>query len=717
MTPFRIKSAEVYGGPLSRGFVLEQAKGFNLIYGLNEKGKTTIVEALIKWLFGTGNKLAWSKDELRGIAVTGKVCVQGNDRETVVELSGATKISDRFGAWLESAGLPPDLSKLLVVRSGESQVTSGTGDGVGGDLVRKYLAGSGMLNEVLGPMPAVARKESTRIAGGLVQGNKQGIIKEQNNLNNQLCEITDLLEEVRRRTGGPLKIFARKVRELEDELESQETAQCFYAWQISGQVKRIQEKLLRYPSSDALNAAENRVLQLRGKEGEAIDIDGKLSGMTNDVENHSWVQQALPQYEEFISREGQRSRWPLFVGALAFVLTVVGGFLGQKFLLIAGTVLVLVFAAIHYLLSSRQQQLSPGELSEIEVVKKEFGQRFGQALTGLAMLRAKLEELSLVPGRRQALTDQLASLGNECAKTSAEISSWFGTNFSGVAEPENWERTIGLIRKERSKQEQEITSLDKTLASLGVAPERYIELEQKVKYNSDRVAELNKELIDIKGEIEELETAETELKQKVVAKVGQPAGSWLELVNLLESKLDEAEHDYREKTARLLAMICVRDVASELREIEHEEIADNFRDEKTLGETLSRLTNGAYSHFEWEDQMVKAISQGGVGYALNNLSKGAQEQALLALRISFARRALGNRPAFLILDDAFQHADWKRRSGMIQATLQLVKQQGWQVFYFTMDDDIRDRYKKAADEILGPEGSDGGCEWKYIELE
>ena len=40
-------------GPLGGPFELK-SKGFNLIYGRNESGKTYVVEALIHWLFGIG---------------------------------------------------------------------------------------------------------------------------------------------------------------------------------------------------------------------------------------------------------------------------------------------------------------------------------------------------------------------------------------------------------------------------------------------------------------------------------------------------------------------------------------------------------------------------------------------------------------------------------------------------------------------------------------
>jgi uncharacterized protein YhaN len=46
---------------------------------------------------------------------------------------------------------------------------------------------------------------------------------------------------------------------------------------------------------------------------------------------------------------------------------------------------------------------------------------------------------------------------------------------------------------------------------------------------------------------------------------------------------------------------------------------------------------------------------------------------------------------FLVLDDAFQHADWERRERLMDEVIRLGKK-GWQILYLTMDDHIRDLF-------------------------
>jgi uncharacterized protein YhaN len=79
-------------------------------------------------------------------------------------------------------------------------------------------------------------------------------------------------------------------------------------------------------------------------------------------------------------------------------------------------------------------------------------------------------------------------------------------------------------------------------------------------------------------------------------------------------------------------------------------------------------------------------------FKVAELSTGAKEQTLLALRLGIALYLLKQDRMFLILDDAFQHSDWIRRDGLVDQFVDLASQ-GWQILYFTMDDHIRDLFE------------------------
>mgnify|MGYP001295101275 CR=1 FL=1 len=171
------------------------------------------------------------------------------------------------------------------------------------------------------------------------------------------------------------------------------------------------------------------------------------------------------------------------------------------------------------------------------------------------------------------------------------------------------------------------------------------------------------------------------------------------MIGELETKLAEKSESYKKVTAELLAKICVNLAADRLQEKEDELIRQNLGAPE-IGETLSLATNGHYSAFDWQSGKLSMRSADNQLGHIDFLSTGAKEQVMIALRMVFAPRFLGDNPAFLILDDAFQHADWERRKALVKHTLRLVKQRGWQVFYFTMDDHIRDLFQKRAEKVL-----------------
>ena len=81
-------------------------------------------------------------------------------------------------------------------------------------------------------------------------------------------------------------------------------------------------------------------------------------------------------------------------------------------------------------------------------------------------------------------------------------------------------------------------------------------------------------------------------------------------------------------------------------------------------------------------------------FDMKDLSTGAKEQVLFALRVSLAKKIMDN-SAFFILDDAFQHSDYDRRPKLIDQLFDL-SDAGWQIIYLTMDDHIRNLFLEKA---------------------
>jgi len=103
-----------------------------------------------------------------------------------------------------------------------------------------------------------------------------------------------------------------------------------------------------------------------------------------------------------------------------------------------------------------------------------------------------------------------------------------------------------------------------------------------------------------------------------------------------------------------------------------------------------------------EDRLVVSGPYG--DYPLGDLSAGAREQVLPSLRLGCAARLMGQESLFLVLDDAFQHADWNRRSRLVDEMVRLAEAK-WQILYLSMDDHIRDLFVERGKRAFGREFS------------
>jgi uncharacterized protein YhaN len=169
------------------------------------------------------------------------------------------------------------------------------------------------------------------------------------------------------------------------------------------------------------------------------------------------------------------------------------------------------------------------------------------------------------------------------------------------------------------------------------------------------------------------------------------------LIENLQKERRSVAEDYRTLTAEILAGILVSDVLDDVRAQEEKQIRDRLAS-PLVGQPILQITN-RYSGVLYEDDCVWVQDDYG-RFEISDLSTGAREQVLLGLRLGFAAQILKQQRLFLLLDDAFQHADWQRRERLLSQVVELAKD-GWQITYFTMDDHIRDLFNSAGPEHFG----------------
>ena len=156
---------------------------FNLIYGKNERGKTFLVEFLLRSLFRSSK--GW---RLRDFSADGKVLLSGiNEESTEFSPNSRLKLED----YLEDAqpGLPLDLAKLLVVRGAELSLVEDKL--VDRAILKEYLSSEATLDEIQESISSTV--QSAQIVDGVIEGAKRGEIKTHKEMKVQLEMATALI--------------------------------------------------------------------------------------------------------------------------------------------------------------------------------------------------------------------------------------------------------------------------------------------------------------------------------------------------------------------------------------------------------------------------------------------------------------------------------------------------------------------------------------------
>jgi len=681
------------GGPLASDFELEPGD-LNLIYGHNETGKTYIVETMINLLFRTGSRSP-AKWNLREWDLGGRIIVSGLKDDPVPLTKTGRKLEDY---WEEGAGLPRDLSRLLVVKAGETVLAGGEEDGVGRGILKNCLSGEGLLDKIAARISGTLQEAT--VQDHMIGGAQRGEVKTKIQCKERLDSLNALLRDVEEGYASGEAYSLRKRKEaIEAQLKKLEKAKRYHAAQLHKEIQALRRKKGELPAEEELSKLEADVRIHESRKKETETKSARLKELEGTSENYRWTEKALGDYSEIISKQAVSGPKPILIlfALLFFVGVVVTGFLGLNISLVICGIGALAFFIFYYM-GMRNALARAGESSELESLKADFSSRFGSELTNRAVLQAKLEKLKENHIRATSLREEVDKLTLETNSRKSSIMETLKA-FTGAERPQQqWRDLIRELRNSIKQLEDKIHSLDRKLLSLAVPEGEYLEKHPGTEWDAERYDNLECEL---KGTEEALDREMKKLellKTRIAQETGSKSTEWENLITELRNMLEEAAEKYRDITAEILAKIQVKTAIQEFREEENTRIADGLKRQE-LTKPLYALT-GRYHRIRQEDDGgLVLMTVEDEEYHLADISTGAREQIYLALRMGFASIAMEGQTAFLILDDAFQHSDWDRRKNIIAHTLSLVKN-GWQVFYFAMDDHIRDLFLDAG-RVLG----------------
>ncbi len=700
----RIEKIEINGcGPI-KGFS-EKIAPCTVIFAGNEKGKTTIVENIVASLFHRQRN-----SELPSLRDTDFI---GASRITVSGIPGGTRDfipldkKNRLDNIIENDGktLPRGLYNLLVVRGAEMRISKES-YGFSRSVLKNLISKQRVYDQVKEKLPGELKY--TRIENGRLDGDNKGKNKEYNQLLEKYRELQALSDEYHSLLSRTRLVQLEKERKkLYREQDTMLRAKRYYASSLSLESENLQKELAS-TSGDMIEASEEKTREFNRLASEKKMLEKTLSSTAGISENLAWLREARELYERYLSQTGN----PLQAGFLIASAVSLGVSLGMFFYMPVYTYIPLslsfMFLILALLFTFVVKKTRTGESAQagIRHIKEDFFKRFGKRLNSRVDIETALNEME----KKNWEIENNEKLLHEAGISLGRLESELDTLYAGVGISGKGDRlsTLQALKRGRNEKEKRRAEIQGILRNLAVDPSDYLIEDPGVKYsrNSEdrcagRIREIENEIVREREKFENTVRKLTDHIESDIAHSNDIEKISLALAVKLDEYLDKASSNY----ATMVAGHLVKDVILDF-QAEEDERLTGYLNSSDMTSLLAGIT-GHYHGFSVEGEDVYVVSNRGT-YNIRDLSTGARDQIMLILRTGIARAITGSESMFLVLDDAFQYSDWDRRDRLIHEVMSMVNE-GWQVIYLTMDNDIRDRFNKAGRSL--PDGV-----YRYIEL-
>ncbi len=724
-------------GKLSK-FSLDLSSGFNLIFGHNEDGKTTVMSFVRMMFYGSGTQKSDLLCNLRrryaplsGEKMGGMIefthegrayslqkqfgKTPRSDKTVLLDLALGTPVSlpdgvdvgERFfkmgaGAFERSCyigSLPPysdggyeELSKKLAatVYSGDA--------GEGYELVRKRLTDAA--NKIHTPRKVGTADAAEREIAALEKELCDSLSAENRRLllEKSSEELKDKLETVRRERdslrekGELLRSLSEKER-IEKELDARGERDAL-AGKLGG-FDRI--KLSR------LNGIDNRLAVLSTRlEAGSKTFSSRFSeeDLKSEETEFGRIQQEITELEEQkmyleseqielgATRKTPAKKIPLVLYSLAAVFAVAAAVCGlliePTFFAIAGAAFWLAVIAV---ITQKNIKSTEEQNTRIRERRTRHSERYNEVLKELAKARSDLS----------ACTERIRLI-------QSEIPSSLANQEELAAEKAEIEGEIALLSREKNdilggRNETEIASLEKDIARL----EGLALMISSSSYSGVSTGELTERL----SQFAALDTASLPSADALEQKTGELDGRLEELSAALSRAKTEIEQLFKsrrsvavieremkekcEMLARYEEHFSALTKAVEVLDEAYGEMRRNFAPElnRMTAEYFSKITDGRYTDATVTSEFNISVRQDGEILPLEQdlLSAGSRDQLDLCLRLALARLTGGENHLPLMLDDVLAQYDAPRTA----AALSLIAEYAadTQVLFFTCHDHIR----------------------------
>ena len=337
-------------------------------------------------------------------------------------------------------------------------------------------------------------------------------------------------------------------------------------------------------------------------------------------------------------------------------------------------------------------------LGEVEMFSLEFGESEGDIniqKVEVWTLKNKIEEL------REKIIPELNEKTEKNNEIIREIKA--ATFVDSLKEfSENSEKKEKLEREA----EKEERVLEEILGS-GDRKEKFLELKSYAKKAKD--VEFNEKVYDALSK--EISTAreklgasegklnilsekfkEIEKKAKDILIENDPRCHGVRDLNNIETKIRTfIEEKAFEKEDAIVSLVILDNIAEE----EKAKIKAQFGKESPVSEYFNKITGGFYTNviFEEKEEKIMVVRKDEAILYPWQLSGGTYDQLYFSIRLALGEKLLRGEKGFFILDDPFVKASHNRLKVLIKM-LKDISKSGWQIIYISAKKEIRETLGK-----------------------
>lgn len=657
----RIKESSItrYGPLVDLG--RKSFANFNLVFGENESGKTLLLDAFIKMLFQKKSEV----NKFHGIERVD----ENPEGYLIIEKNGTEHKLPEHGDVNSLFNIPAvDFRNIFIVRNSDLIIPD---EAQFYTNVTERLTGlhSNVINKVKKEIQEIGKLTKPSSEAQLADRKEWG--KQKSQRDKTIYLLTKIEELEKCISEENLESIEKKLIAIESDLNKTEQQQMLLEEaKERGKYERSKQSL----SSLVQNTKTLENLINFKEENLAIwrDNEKRIQDLNTEINNPKSTLQLKK-----LTYNAKVAGILLFGSFLLTIISIIGLIIlkgMQTFLWIVGSALVLtLILAIIWLVLWQRQKDKENSISEETQTKKEAIIE-GQNQISRLSKKFKVQTLEEFEQKYQNRKDIEESLTSRKGK----LEGMFGLPDSEDSEAvEFWNKKV----QELSKYSEKAIGIEFNQVEYDELIVSEKELEVELSDTKDQLEDLQETLQDIEREANLLlQTREIIPVDTIIDLRG--------IKNTLSKFAEdiEAEADLARETIRIF---------EEIEEQEAEKVAELFSSDGEGTKIFSKITNGVYQEvgFDHTENKLWVMNKAGEKLDANQLSGGTYNQLYLAIRLGLALKILQGQKGFLLLDDPFLMSDTTRLRKQLEVLLTL-SQEGWQIFYFSAKDEIRNLLEK-----------------------